>query len=343
MAPRVAHQHEAGVVGRLAPFVEIEGDRVGPLDARQQGLQLGRQGGQGAEGPVHVQPQPLAGGDVGQGAQIVDRADVDRAGRADDQEGVEARGAVRGHRLGQGAGVDAAVREGGDLAQGRRAEAGDVQRLGDAAVGGLGGVGGQAGPRLAHPVRAAFGPKRRGAGGQDRDQVGHGRAGDEQAAGGGGEAEQLGHPARHLALHLDRGVVAPAEVGVEPSRQHLGQHARQVAAAVHPAHEPRMAVAHRVGQHLAHEIVMGRGDPLPRPRQARAESAARLIVHRPPDRAVAQALQVVEHVVEHAMRLRAIARPIHGIEVGPFRRGRRLRSGLQLHRPEGGRFFVNHV
>ncbi len=30
----VAHQDEAGVVGNLAPFVEIEGDGIGPLDAR---------------------------------------------------------------------------------------------------------------------------------------------------------------------------------------------------------------------------------------------------------------------------------------------------------------------
>ena len=43
LALPVAHQDIAGVIGRLAPFVKIEGDGVGPLDAVQQRRQFGRQ------------------------------------------------------------------------------------------------------------------------------------------------------------------------------------------------------------------------------------------------------------------------------------------------------------
>ncbi len=343
MALGVAHQDESGVVGRLSPFVKVEGDGVGPLDACQQGPQLGRQDGQGAEGAIHVQPQPLAGGDLGQSLQVVDGAGVDRACRADDQERIQPRGAVCRHRLGQGPGVQAAIGQDRDLAQGGRTEPGDVQRLGDTAVRALGSVGGEAGPGLAHPVDTAVRTQGGRARGQHRDQVGHRGSGDEQAAGGPGKAEQLRHPAGHLALDLDGGVVAPAEIGVEPGRQHLRQHPGEVSAAVHPAHEAGMAVAGGVRQHLLHEICVSGGDPLPRPWQPALERGAGTLVHRPPDGAFAQALQVIQHVVEHAVRLGALGRPILGIEVGAVRRRGGLRQGLELHRPQARRFFVNHV
>ncbi len=43
-------------------------------------------------------------------------------------------------------------------------------------------------------------------------------------------------------------VIPPAEVRVEPGREHLGQHPGRVSAAMHPAHETRMHVAVGVRQ-----------------------------------------------------------------------------------------------
>ncbi len=79
------------------------------------------------------------------------------------------------------------------------------------------------------------------------------------------QAGQLGHPANDLSLHLDRRLVAAAEIGVQPAGQHLGEHADGRAAAVDPAHEPWVQVARAGRQHLLHEVLMdlGRGSGAP--------------------------------------------------------------------------------
>ena len=61
------------------------------------------------------------------------------------------------------------------------------------------------------------------------------------------ETEHLAHPFDDLALDLDRHVIASAEIGVQPGRQHFRQHADRGAAAMHPSHEARMNVAGRIG------------------------------------------------------------------------------------------------
>ena len=91
----------------------------------------------------------------------------------------------------------------------------------------------------------------------------------------------------NLALHFDRDVVAPAEIGVEAGGQHLRQHAHRRAAAVHPSHEAGMDVAGGVGQDIAHELAVDRRQFGRRLGNAGAEAGAHLAGNRLPDRTVA--------------------------------------------------------
>ena len=53
---RVAHEEEAGVIGRMQPFVKVEGDTVGPLQPLDQRLELGRKRRQRAESEYGIVP-----------------------------------------------------------------------------------------------------------------------------------------------------------------------------------------------------------------------------------------------------------------------------------------------
>ena len=93
----VAHQDAAGVVGHLAPFVEIEGDRVGALDARaSSGASRGRQHASAPNAPSTWNQSSSRGAERGERGEIVDRADIDGAGGADDQERLSAPGRAVG-------------------------------------------------------------------------------------------------------------------------------------------------------------------------------------------------------------------------------------------------------
>ena len=152
------------------------------------------------------------------------------------------------------------------------------------------------------------------AGNQHADEVGHRGSGDKQAGGAFGKSENALHPADNLALHFDGNVIASAEIGVQAGRQHLRQHADGRAAAMHPAHEAGMHVAGGVGQDIAHEFPVHGGQIGRRFGKIAAEPGAHLIGNRLPDGTLADVLDVVEHVVQHAVRLAAKARPIFGIK-----------------------------
>ena len=62
MHRRVAHEQEAGVIGDMRPFVEIEGDRIGALDSGQAGSQRLAERRERAEGPVDMKPQAIGRG-----------------------------------------------------------------------------------------------------------------------------------------------------------------------------------------------------------------------------------------------------------------------------------------
>ncbi len=215
------------------------------------------------------------------------------------------------------------------------AETGDFHRLGDAAMGGGGGIGDE--PLAApEPLAPHAGAQRRGARDEHADEVRHRGAGDEKAAGAVGKTEQLAHPLGDLPLHLDGNVIAAAEIGVEAGGQHLRQHADGIAAAMNPAHEARDARCrwHRAAR--AHELVMhvcqrgGLGGNLG------AKTGAHIVGDRLPDRALADVLDIVEDVIKHPVSIRAEARPVGGIEGG---RGLR-RRGLS-HGSAGSHWLVN--
>ncbi len=134
------------------------------------------------------------------------------------------------------------------------------------------------------PRPAYAGAECRGTGNQYGNQVGHGSATHEQAAGGEREAEQFPHPLHDLPFHFYWYLIASAEIGIQAGGEHLGQHAHGCAAAMHPAHETGMRVADSEGQNLAHERVM-HGRQIGRFRGQRLlESAARRRRYRLPDR-----------------------------------------------------------
>ena len=135
-----------------------------------------------------------------------------------------------------------------DAAQRVAAEAGDVHRLGDAAMRRRRGIG----RKLRAVVADAVLPHRRCPSAVVRATSTAIRLAidvpvTKMPLAPCGKAEHLAHPFDDLPFDLDRHVIASAEIGVEPGRQHLRQHADRRAAAMHPAHEARMHVAGRIG------------------------------------------------------------------------------------------------
>ena len=202
----------------------------------------------------------------------------------------------------------------------RRADAGELERLGDAAVGLRGGVGGQLRRGRAKPLRADGLAQRFVAGDQQAQEVGHGGAGDEHAGGIAREAERFGEPARHLALDIEADVVAAAAVGVEAGGQHLRQHADGRARAVHPAHEEGVRVARGVRLDVAREVREHVREVAALARQRALEARAHRLGRRLPDRPILDRGEVVDHVVERAVAELAEALPVVGVQ-GAVRRG----------------------
>ena len=164
------------------------------------------------------------------------------------------------------------------------------------------------------------------AGHQHRQQVGHGGAGKEKAAGAFRKAEQLAHPRHHLALDFDGGMIAPAKIGVQSARQHLRQHADSGAAALDPAHEAGMHIAAGIGQHSVHEFAVHVPQRLRSARHRAAEMPAHGVRHRCPDRPFPDVGDIVQHVVQHCVRLGARLRPVLRIQ-----RSIRLRERVFCH------------
>ena len=163
-----------------------------------------------------------------------------------------------------------------------------------------------------HTARAHIESQRDVAGDEHRDQICHRGSGDEQATRIFREAEDLGYPARHLPLDLNRNMIAATAVGVQPRSEHLRDHANGCAAAIDPAHEAGMHIALSIGKHLAHELGMDVGEALALSWRRRLKVRAHSGWNRLPDRALANVLDKAEHVVQHAMSL--------GAEFAPFRR-----------------------
>src|SRR6202022_214636 len=139
-------------------------------------------------------------------------------------------------------------------------------------------------------------------------------AGDENPARPARKAENLAHPFNDLTFDLDRNVIAPAEIGVQPSRQHLRQHADGGAAAMHPSHEARVNIARRTGDDEIGEFPIDLSEIGGFKWELCAKPRADSIRYRSPDRAIADVGGVVEHVIEHAMTSCADIVPVLRIE-----------------------------
>lgn len=224
--------------------------------------------------------------------------------------------------------VDAVRGVGPDATERIAAEAGNVQRLGDASMRGGRRVGAQPPAGLAKPLLPDRGTERRATRHQHGHQIGHRGPGHEKSAGALWKAEQLPRPIDDLPLDLDRRMVAAAQIGVQSGRQHLGKHADHCAAAMHPAHEAGMDVARGVGNDELVEVAIDVGEIGRSARQLAAKAPPCRLGHRLPDRAVADAGDVIDHVVEHAVPLRT--------QLVPVLRVQRRRRPRQMIDARGG-------
>ncbi len=170
------------------------------------------------------------------------------------------------------------------------------------------------GARLADTALPCFSSERRCTRHQHRHQIGHRCAGDENAARARREAEHLAGPFDDLPFDLDRHMVAAAEIGVEPGRQHFREHADGRAAAMHPAHEARMHVAGRIGHDEVGEHAIDVAEIGRLLRKLLAKLRPHRIGNRLPDWTLADRCDVVDHVIEHAMTLGAEFVPVLRIE-----------------------------
>ncbi len=109
-------------------------------------------------------------------------------------------------------------------------------------------------------------------------------------------------------------MVAAAEIGVQPGRQHFREHADRGAAAMHPAHEAGMNVAGRIGRDEIAELAIDLAEFGRPARQFLAKPRPHVIGYRLPDRARADRCDMIDHVVEHAMALGADLVPVLRIE-----------------------------
>ena len=78
MRALIAHQRTTDLIGQVHPFVQIECDRVGLLESRDQVAQGRSDSGQCAERAIDVKPEVLILADRRQRVQIVRRAGIDR-------------------------------------------------------------------------------------------------------------------------------------------------------------------------------------------------------------------------------------------------------------------------
>src|ERR1700730_5340833 len=96
-------------------------------------------------------------------------------------------------------------------------------------------------------------------------------------------------------------MIATTEIGIEPSRQNLREHPRDGAAAMHPAHERRVAVTDRERKDQLHELPVDFSDVRRVGRQPIAEPRSDVSRYWLPGRALANMLDIIEHIVEHMM------------------------------------------
>ncbi len=215
--------------------MRIERDAVGPLDPAQLGPAFVAQREEATVSPVDVEPCAMAGADVGDFVERVDRAGVDGPGGGDDQPWTDAVGCVARHRLVERLDRHAAMLVGRDDAAGRPSPPGDVKRLVDAIMGEARAVDRAASIRIA-----------RVAGGNDGGQVGDAATRGQRSRALLGKADDLGQPGGAGVLQPDR-----AGAGRREARIFIGDRRDEVA---------DCRVKQRATRDVGHEARAGGGE-----------------------------------------------------------------------------------
>ena len=109
MRALIANQRTTHLIGQVHPLVQIECDRVGLLESRDQVPQGRSDSGQCAERAIDVKPEVLVLADRRQRVQIVRRAGIDRSRVADNADGPPAGRAIRRQDLPQCGQVDPVI------------------------------------------------------------------------------------------------------------------------------------------------------------------------------------------------------------------------------------------
>ena len=152
----VAVPHQQGrTLDRLEqPFVAVDHHRIGPLDAGQLTPPLLAQQGSTTVGRVHMQPQAMAVGQIGQLGQRIDGAGVGRAGADGQAEGLQPRRQIGLDQLRQGRRVHAKGGIVGHQTQAVPRQAQHLQGRADAGVRLLARVDDRPAPHAAQPDAA---------------------------------------------------------------------------------------------------------------------------------------------------------------------------------------------
>ncbi len=249
----------------------------GRARCRRSAAAASAQRAQRPERAVDVEPQTLAAAQIRKRRQIVDRTGIHRAGGADDQE----RAAARAPDLSAIASSSRSIRMAPRSSTGNHVADGAIRcrhifsGLDDAAMGLRRRIGGELRAGVAQAVCRTASPELRRARHQQGNEIRGRRSGDEHAGRVGREIRTS--RAAQAAIWRSTSmadVIAPAAVGVEAGRQHLGHHPDRRAGAMNPAHEQRMPVAVAIRLNEGSKIVEHRIERLRRPRQRLVEMAA---------------------------------------------------------------------
>ena len=190
---RVPDQDAPSGVWRVHPLVRIEGDRIGPFDAREQRPEVVGQHGRPPVRRVDVEPQAFVLADVGELIERVDRSRGHRPRCADQRDGQTSGAPVGPDGLAELVGPHPEVLTDLDLSDGVVAEPEHVGGPIRGDVDLLRGVQNERRPRrhasVADIPRGPHVPRR-----FQRDEVRHGPPGDQQPPGRRGEPELVGEP-----------------------------------------------------------------------------------------------------------------------------------------------------
>lgn len=305
MGGGVADQERGAGEGHGAPFVEVEGERIGFLDAVEQRGEIGVKAGKRAEGAVDVKPDPLLGGNGGEFVERVDCASVHRASGSDDAEGRVALLPPGGDFGAQGAGVNREFRRDRDEAKRVRRQAKNCQGFASPTVNLGGGIENGAGGFELIP------------GDNQSEQVGHGPRGAEDTAGVPGEAHELSEPTQRCLFGYGRGVIESGEMRVQAGGDEIAQSGKGKAAPLDPSPEAWVTAVHGIGGDTREDVGEGSlganaglGKALVR------EKGSLFGRHGTPDRLRGKLLDAVEGAVKDGVRGLAEGGPIVRVERG---------------------------